>query len=288
MKGPWKFATVAAGVVLVSALLAPPLHAVLPYPFPRVFRRLLMINAIIAAAVFVRLRRETLVRYGMAWKPDSVCHLGAGFLAGIGGLAAFALLSVATGHAELAIRQVPALYWAERIAGGVLTGVLIGVLEEILFRGFVFTSVRDSMTRGRALPAMAVTSLLYAVLHVLQIGQPTISANPGFADGLKLALAPLRSLADGTAAWPSFVGLFLFGTILNLALVRTGSLYPSIGLHAGCVSFLRIMGLFFRFDPSNTWLWSTKRVYDGAMGWVFLLLIGGLLIARLKRTGGNT
>lgn len=283
MKGPVKVVAVAAGVLLVSALLAPPLHAVLPYSFPRVFNRVLMISAIIAAAVFVRFRRETIERYGMARAPGMVRRLCAGFLAGFVGLVAFALLSVATGHARLVVREIPPLQWALRIAGGLLTGVLIGFFEEFLFRGVVFTSIRGSMTRGRVLPAMAVTSLLYAALHFVQVRQPALSPDPGFADSVKLMLAPLQSLADSSAAWPSAVGLFLFGMILNQAVVRSGSLYPSIGLHAGCVTFLRVMGLFFRFEPTNTWLWSTKRVYDGAMGWAFLLLIGLLLIARLRR-----
>lgn len=285
MKGFLKFAAVAGGVLLFSALLAPPLHALLPYPFPRVFNRVLMISALVAVAVFVRFRRELFVRFGLAWRPDSLRHLCAGFLAGLLGLSAFALVSVATGHARLVVRQVPAPYWAERIAGGLLTGVLIGFLEEFLFRGYVYTSVRGSITRGRAMPAIAVTSALYAAIHFLQAKGPAIGPDPGFADSMKLILASLQALTGVLAAWPSAVGLFLFGMILNLALVRSGSLYPSIGLHAGCVSFLRVSGLLFAFNPANTWLWSSKLVYDGAMGWAFLLAIGILFLARLGRAG---
>ena len=180
LKGVAKFCALVAAVLLASALLAPPLHAVLPYPFARIFTRLLMINAIIAVAIFVRFRRALFVRFGMRWTRDSARLLWTGFLTGFAGLVAFALVSVAAGHADVVIRQLPASRWAERIAEGLATGILIGVLEEFLFRGVVFTSVRDAVTRGRVLPAMAVTSLLYAVLHFLHVRQPVISPDPGF------------------------------------------------------------------------------------------------------------
>jgi len=96
-------------------------------------------------------------------------------------------------------------------------------------------------------------------------------------------LAPVQSLADWPSTWPSAVGLFLFGMVLNQCVVRTGSLYPSAGLHAGCVTFLRVVGLFVRFGKPNALLWSTKRVYDGALGWTFILLIGVVLTTRLKK-----
>ncbi len=283
LKGVAKFCAVVAAVLLASALLAPPLHAVLPYSFARIFIRLLMVNAIIAVAIFVRFRRELFVRFGMRWTRESAGFLWTGFLTGFAGLVAFAVVSVAAGHADVVIRQLPAFRWAERIAEGLATGILIGVLEEFLFRGFIFTSMRDAVTRGRVLPAMVVTSLLYALLHFIHVRQPAISPDPGFADSLALILAPFQSLADWPTAWPAAVGLFLFGMVLNQALVQSASLYPSIGLHTGCVTFLRVVGLFVKFGQDDVLLWSSQRVYDGAMGWAFLLLIGLVLTVRLRR-----
>ena len=288
MKGPVKFVAVVAVVLVSSAVLAPLLHDLLPYPFARIFKRLLMIGAILAAVLFVRIRRDTFARYGMARTPDTVRFLWTGFLTGIAGLVAFALVSVATGHAQVVIRQLSALGRAERIAEALLTGILIGVFEEFLFRGFLFTYTRDRLFRGRALPGMVLTSLLYATLHFLTVGKPVISPDPGIADSVKLMLAPVQSLTDWPMLWPSAVGLFLFGMVLNACVIRTGSLYPSIGLHAGCVAFLRAVGLFLAFGKDDVLLWSSKRVYDGAMGWAFLLLIGLLLVVRLRRAVPST
>jgi membrane protease YdiL (CAAX protease family) len=277
MKGPLKFGAVLVGVVLSSAVLAPVLHDLLPYPFERILKRLLMVGAILGVVVFVRFRRDMFVRFGMAWTPDSARFLLTGFVTGLASLIVFAIVSTVAGHADVALRQLTGLQWTRRIAGGLLTGVLVGILEEFLSRGFVFTYLRDRVFRGRAVPGMIAASLLYASLHFLNVRKPVISPDPGLADSFKLILAPVQSLADWPTMWPAAVGLFLFGMVLNGCVIRTGSLYPSIGLHAGCVTFLRVVGLFIRFGRTNVVLWSTRRVYDGALGWAFLLLIGVLL-----------
>ncbi|MBE3112611.1 MAG: CPBP family intramembrane metalloprotease [Acidobacteria bacterium] len=283
MKGPLEFVAVLAGVLLLSAVLAPALHDVLPYPFARIFKRLLMIGAILGVVIFVRFRKDMFTRFGMAWTPDTVRFLWTGFVTGLATLIVFAVVSVVARNAGVALRQLTAFQWVQKIAAGLLTGILIGILEEFLFRGFVYSYTRDTIFRGHAVPGMIATSLLYASLHFLNVRTPVISPDPGIADSLKLILAPVQSLADWPTMWPAAIGLFLFGMILNSCVVRTGSLYPSIGLHAGCVTFLRVVGLFLRFGQTNVLLWSTKNVYDGAMGWAFLLLIGVLLTTLLKR-----
>jgi membrane protease YdiL (CAAX protease family) len=283
MNGLARFLAVAVAVLLTSAFTAPLVHAVLPYSFARVFNRVLMGTALLALAVFVGIRRHTLTRFGLAWTPDSARFLRAGFLTGAAGLAIFVLMSVAAGHARIEIKQVPVLRWVERLAEGLLTGVLIGLIEEFFFRGFVFTSVRDSVARRRVWPAMMVTSLVYAVIHFASVRPPAVSADPGFTDSLRLMAAALRALADLPFAWPSVVGLFLFGMVLNICVVRSGSLYPSIGLHAGAVALLRTLGLFVSVQHDRTLLWGSARVYDGAIGWAWVLLMGLALARRLRR-----
>jgi hypothetical protein len=102
-------------------------------------------------------------------------------------------------------------------------------------------------------------------------------------DSLKLIAAPIQSFADWHSVWPAFIGLFLFGMVLNFCVIRTKSLYPSIGLHAGSVFFVRVIGLFVAFQERGVFFWSTKKVYDGVLGWIFLLLIGAILNKLLKK-----
>ncbi len=287
LNGPLRLLVVVAGVLIASALLAPLLHDVLPYPFDRIFRRLVMIGAILGVVGLVGFRKETFVRYGLAWTGDSARHLRVGFALGFLGLLAFVPVSFVWGHTDITVRDLTALRWVQRIGEAAATGVLVGVIEEFVLRGVVFAYLRDSVLRGRVPLAMIATSLVYAALHFVDFRMSPVSPDPGIADSLRLILAPVRALAGWQTMWPAAVGLFLFGMVLNACVVRTGSLYPAIGLHAGGVTVLRIVRLFVGFGPAGSWVWGTKNMYDGAVGWMILLLTGVVatrVLGRIRRT----
>jgi membrane protease YdiL (CAAX protease family) len=188
-------------------------------------------------------------------------------------LAACTVIEVAVGHASLQVRQLTLSGWALRLASALATAVAVGVAEEVLFRGFVFTAVRDRVFRGRVWPGMVVTSVAYALVHHLSVPKVPVAASPGLADSLSLALAMPRFVWDWHAAWPSLVGLVLFGMVLNGCAARTRSLYPSIGLHIGAVAYLRMVRLFVRFPAPASLFWGSYLVYDGIIGWVCLGLM---------------
>ena len=283
MKGFFKFIAVFAGILLASAVLAPVLHPFLSFGFARIFNRLVMIGVLLALVIFVRFRKEMFVRFGMDWRKDSGRLFLTGFLIGAIFLALFTMTQLLTGNANVSFRDLSWQKWVYKFASCIGGGLLIGMLEEFFFRGFLFTTLRDKLFRGSVPFAMVVTSLFYASVHFVSIRKPVIGPNPGFMDSLKMIAAPFQSFADWHTVWPAFIGLFLFGMVLNYCVVRTRSLYPSIGLHAGSVFFVRIIGLFIMFLEKDVLFWSTKKVYDGALGWIFLLLIGGALSKFLKK-----
>ena len=51
---------------------------------------------------------------------------------------------------------------------------------------------------------------------------------------------------------------------------------------------MRIVGFFICFQEKNVLFWSTKKVYDGVLGWIFLLLIGGILSTLFKKADSLT
>lgn len=282
MKGFLKFLSVFAGVLLLSAVLSPILYDFLPFKFERIFQRLVMVFAILAILIFVKIRRETLVRFGMDWRKGSLSLFGAGFLTAFIVLLAFTATELLIGNARWLLRDFSALKWLVKIASCAGAALFIGFLEEFFFRGFVFTSLRDKVVRGNVWLAVTLTSLFYSSLHFISLRKPLIGLDPGFMDSLKLIAAPIQSFADWQGVWPAAIGLFLFGMILNYCVVRSGSLYPSIGLHAGSVFFVRAIGYFVDFLEKHKILLSSKKVYDGALGWFFLLVIGLILHRWLK------
>ncbi len=283
MKGFLKFVVVFVSILLLSAVLAPVLHDFLPFKFEKIFQRLVMILALLAILLLVKIRRETLVRYGMDWRKESLSLFWTGFLTAIVVLLAFTCTEALIGNARWGLRHYTGIKWVQKIAGCFLTAIVIGPLEEFFFRGFVFTSLRDNLCRGKVLPGMILTSLFYASLHFINLRKPPMALDPGFIDSLKLIAAPLQSFADWQGVWPAAIGLFLFGMVLNFAAARSRSLYPSIGLHVGSVLFVRMVGYFVGFLEHHKLLLSSKKVYDGVLGWIFLLVIGFLLSKFLKK-----
>ena len=283
MKGFLKFIVVFAGILLVSAALAPLLHHFLPYSFARIFNRVVMVSALLAVVTFVRFRKEMFVRFGMDWRNGSARLFWTGFLTGSIVLGLFTMTQLLAGNAHISLNDLSWQRWIYKFSGCIGGGLLIGIMEEFFFRGFVFTALRDKVLRGNVLLATVVTSLFYAAMHFVSIRKPVISHDPGFFDSLRMIAAPFQSFADWRAVWPAAIGLFLFGMVLNYCVVRTRSLYPSIGLHAGSVFFVRVIGLFIAFLEKNVLFWSTKKVYDGALGWIFLLLIGWILSRLLPK-----
>jgi len=288
MKGFLKFLAAFAGVLLLAVVLSPVLHNFLPYGFARIFNRVVMIGALLAVVIFVRFRKEMFVRFGMDWRKDSGRLFLTGFLTMAVVLALFTVAQFLLGNAHVSLRDYSWQKWVYKLSSCIAGALLIGIMEEFFFRGFIFTSLRDKAFRGSVSLAMVATSLFYASLHFVSIRKPVISQDPGVLDSLKMIAAPLQSFADWQTVWPAFIGLFLFGMILNYGVVRTRSLYVSIGLHAGAVFFVRTIGLYIGFLEKNVFFWSTKKVYDGALGWFFLILIGWFLSKFLKKADPST
>jgi membrane protease YdiL (CAAX protease family) len=285
MKGFLKFAAVFAGILLLSAALAPLFYDFFqtfhPYKFERIHNRIVMILSLVAVACFVRVKKEMLASYGMAWKPQSLGFFGKGFMAGVLLLGGVGLLRVLFGQAVFAPEALSWGGWIAKFSLALGTGLLIGVMEEFFFRGFIFRSVLR-LLRNRVFLSVMITTSFYAIIHFIGMKKIFIDSSPDFIDGLRLVGAPFLSLAQWPKFWPEAAGLFLFGLALNGAAYRSGSLYPAIGLHAGCVFFVRLDDSFLQFPAGKTLFWGSKILYDGILGWLFLGMMALVLWMALK------
>lgn len=267
----------AADVLLsfLGAALVLPVFATLLPGVPA--HRILLRTALAAVLLLVWGRRAvylgpTTREAGLERFPGATDDLAFGIAAAGGVLGAVILLM----RADAALLPTEAAPTAGAIIGALAAAAVVGPLEEILFRGAAFR-----------VWGAAGSSALYALVHFLRPGVRRATAGLDPWIGLR-TLGDLAAALLDPAILPGLLGLFLFGLVLCLARARTRSLYLPIGLHAGGVFMLRLVGPFT--EPAldvRPFLWGTAypRPLSGLAGMAALGLLAVLvdLYARRRR-----
>jgi CAAX protease family protein len=235
-------ATVASPIV-ASALEAAGFH----FAFSRVYNRVFEVSLVVALALGWRgLDLGGPREWGLR-SPTWRRELAAGLAIGCAGLAVGLVLAWLGGGVAPDLRFAPAKT-VRKAAAGVLAALVVGVGEETLFRGILLRRfVRDVGPRGGVL----VTTLVYAVVHALRGGGSgvTTGAWAGWARTASL-FAPLAE----PGVWPGVAGLFLLGLVLARVRIGSGSLWPSIGIHAAWVGVFRVGRLLIDIRHRPAWL----------------------------------
>lgn len=173
------------------------------------------------------------------------------------------------------------------LLGAAVTALLIGILEEALFRGFLF---RLFATATGTVSAVLLSALVYALVHFKSVDWPR-EAPVDTAAGLEVA-ARMAAAAFLTVEVAELLSLFLAGVLLAILFLKTGTLWPCAALHAGWVWVRQAWasGVNLRSDsPGAFWL-GTERVTDGYLASciVLALLIATLLwLPRAAAAGGT-
>lgn len=274
------------GVLLGGALLAPPLYQLAQWlggeggpfaglatqPFHRYLNRCLLILALAGLWPLVRacgLGGSAALGFGGGaerWR-----RLGFGLAAGFGSLCLVALALVAMGVRGW--NAAPTAAGLLTLAGkAMLTAVVVAVMEEFLFRGVIFGALRQSAS---LLAAIVTSAMVYSAVHFLARVE-----HPGavqWHSGLALLPRMLAGMLAPGSLWPGGVTLAVGGAALALAYHRTGSLWFSIGLHAGWVFWLKVFkSLTVPGTQPGGALWGSEKLMDGwfASGVMMVLLVG--------------
>lgn len=218
-------------------------------------RRCVSIGAALSVwFAITKLERRSLRSYGFSGGREGTRQFLFGLYVGVGALLAILVVGLAIGVCRISISPNHVKVWRTLI-GFIPAAVIVGVLEELVFRGFI---LQQLLAWSRPF-AIVISSALYAVVH------------------LKVAVWEL------SAAFELF-GLFLLGVLLSVSYLKTNQLYCSVGLHASLAYGARINKLVIGFDESAaSWLVGTSRLVNGFANWVVLFLIGGIVLWRLRR-----
>jgi CAAX protease family protein len=204
-----------------------------------------------------------------------------GFLLAVASMALLGVVMVLTGAITPGVSDP--LYSIVRQSGKALvTALMVGFLEELFFRGMLF---RGLMENSRPAVAFVVANLFYAVSHFFKPPEEFLVAGIDPLAGFRFLALCLAPFLDPAAILPGVIGLFLIGVVLSYALVRTGSLYLSIGLHAGWVFAIKTLSLYGYFTRADLgWVFGAKpKLVSGAATWVGILLVGCFVHVMTRR-----
>jgi uncharacterized protein len=194
--------------------------------------------------------------YGLTWHLSGLISLGQGLAIAVIGLAILYGLQVGCGwliwQGENRRNLWPVL------VPTLLLGLWIGAIEELIFRGFLWNQLADLSWPPACFPplaAAAVTSLVFALLHLVWEGPENI---------------------------PQLPGLWLMGVVLCLARwVDQGNLGLAWGLHTGWIwgiACLDTAHLMRNTDVAPRWLTGVDhKPLAGLLGILFLAGTGMFL-----------
>jgi membrane protease YdiL (CAAX protease family) len=257
----------------------PALETAARMPFARYVNRGLLIVALLGLPFFVRaagVRRWSDVGMGRGsfrWR-----RFAAAFALGFFSLATVCAVTLVAGGRMIKPRSPGEL--AGQFLGVLATALIVAVIEELLFRGAMFGTLRRVM---RWPAALALSSGVYAVTHFMARAE-----NPSTVDwlsGLRVLPTMLAGMTDARTLFPALPSLALAGVILGLAYQWTGDLSASIGIHAGWIFWLKFYGFATRRAPNaHEGFWGTGKLVDGWLAFVALgVVLSIVLLARRRR-----
>jgi membrane protease YdiL (CAAX protease family) len=170
------------------------------------------------------------------------------------------------------VSELPSLL--SKALTALIGGLLIGLGEEMFFRGALYTSIR----RGAGVAAAAgFSALLYALVHFLK----PHALPAGMAFDWAGVWTMFAGVFVGLFQWQhldSLVALFAAGVLLALIRERVGHIGWCIGLHAGWVFVIQLTR---RVTDGNdaSGLAFLVGGYDGVIGWLGAAWIALLAVA---------
>jgi len=220
-------AGLAAAVVLAPVAGLAAGAAGYQFPFPRIFDRTVMATMLAAMLIWAReLDLAGLLRAGFARPAANTPRALSGFIV------ALAIMAILFGAAATAGRAAGLAGAASLFPRYLASAIAIAIIEEAFFRALLFGGMTKDMGRTGAL---VVSAAVYSFAHVVRSPERFYVTGFDASAGLRALAGSFGELAHPIAALPAIAGLFLLGIVLAQAVIETGTVYFSVGLHAGVV-----------------------------------------------------
>jgi membrane protease YdiL (CAAX protease family) len=166
-----------------------------------------------------------------------------------------------------------------------LSAAVVGVLEEVWFRGGLFTLLHRC---SGVTAALFGGSVIYAGAHFLAVPG---GVHSGEAQALT-AFEVLEAAAQNVFQMQhldSFVALFIAGVTLGLVRLRQGDVVMCMGIHAGWVLTIKVFKKLTYLSPAQTNRFLAGH-YDDVVGWTasVCLLVMLIFVWRYMRPSSSS
>lgn len=272
-----------AAAYAVRALLEYPVYRLAnlfaEVPFRAVSDRTFMLIAVLLVGLplflkALNLNNKAALGYALP-KPQFIRLMATGVVAGI--LVILPLIAclfvfdvrVFTTNDQLAWHNVGLI-----VLDGLLSGLLVGFIEETFFRGALFSAIYQSSGLWAAL---GLSSLLYALLHFDDSSLRISPEEVNWLSGVMVLRHSFSDLLEPARVIDSLLALFSVGAFLALVRAKMGHIALCIGLHAGWIVTIKLVKAGSELNP-NASLAYLVGSYDGIIGYLALIWMGTLCL----------
>ena len=188
------------------------------YSFARIFDRCFLVTSILLFFPCRRfLRIGSAYQIGLAPRTHVASDVATGFF--------WAVASMALLVALMSIQGIYTPFFrlnfsesTKTIMNGLLSGLGVGLFEEIFFRGIFFKGMMDER---KPIRAFFIVNLVYAASHFVHPENEFRLYDHDFWGGLRYLVASFKPFLNLSEVFPGIIGLFLIGLVLSYAVIRT-------------------------------------------------------------------
>ncbi|ORU90544.1 MAG: hypothetical protein A6F71_06145 [Cycloclasticus sp. symbiont of Poecilosclerida sp. M] len=258
---------------ILGALVAFPAYQLADsgnYPFDSWVTRFSLLFLIIGLFPLMKIHQLSFrdIGYSLNFKEFSR-SAGRGFINGLGILLVVIGLLVIL---DVRAFEDDATLSANLLLAALLSGVVVALIEETLYRGVFFTvTERWNGTKF----AVITSSFFYAIFHFIKPAQLIDPTTLHWLSGFEVILNAYLGVFE--LHYSDLLALLAVGLYLGLVRYKNGSLATCIGLHASWVFLIKITKELTDNNHQSTWRFLTGE-YDGIIG---LLAASWLLVVSI-------
>jgi membrane protease YdiL (CAAX protease family) len=241
------------------------------FPVRRVFNRVIMVGALLLLWLLVKfLRIGNWRQCGVVFGQAEFSRIPSWLAVGVGTIVVLYAGQALAGVAVWA----PHLRWHQPLVF-LLIGLLVGALEELMFRGVLFRAwISDN--KWRTLMVAVLGSVFFATAHFIKAQNP--SGGVTWLTGWQIWAEMGSHLLVWKELVMNWLTLFWTGMMLCSVTWRYGNIWPAVGLHAGWVLALKIANGLVRTQAEAGSIWFARDVLQGLWPALLLMVMCGVVL----------